>query len=1465
MEKHRKWQLFVILSVIALTVYNILPTLFYYLKPLHEPVSETQSREIADDIEKRVDRLESEAREWIGSFCDLLQIKAVSISPDPQNPQWISVHFSKTDDAARFRSFLPRAGSLVPFAPAQLSLASQGENGKEVLVQRRIPIRFEKEGGWFSYVANGSPEHRKLVEDRATQIALSLAGPTEMASALKAVAQGNLAYLDPISSQLISIGEIFTENPAIGSRCAAGLTQGEFPDRSAAVRTLISSFDAARDGIRTEKQKELSSEDLRLLEQRESRFAKAEGLLKKWESAFASGGDPFSYQAAASALSRSDSLALGNSNPLFCEISIDPSLDKIRLIPHPDVAATRAEESTSQAFEQLLIDQIAKVTRDCNETVRFDGAAFEISLNKLPNASGFLVLNLENIARAQLEQLQSLVKNGWRPKHPDLQNIAIVDLASYAALSPEQKALSLVLCSPLAHPAPSLRNHSIYLIARGIQGLAQNYEQFPDSEMARAFSSDLRSLDTLLKQNGFFGFSAAVSELPIDGDFFFEKRDFAGPILAATREDFAVRGTQKFALLEFSDREQRILTENRIETRIHEDLIKWKDEHRSASVSINPNVRFDVPKPTRSIFWSNAALSARKFFRGDDRKIIRWGLDLSGGKTVQIELRDANGRIVKSDADIKQGINELYNRVNKIGVSEVSIRQVGHHIVLDFPGSQALSASELIRASTMYFHVVNEKFSPQSPALGDSANRFLQEVWNEAIVSGKTDPQSVNEIAWKHLYGDSTDPTAAKPRSDAGKVLWENGLRLQSPQDPSMSNAMDDSVSKIALLRGSEFSEWHGQSHPLLLVFRNYALEGSQLDNIRSAYDPSKGNYLSFDVIGASYNREGQRINPRSDLHAWTSRFSKEKVAGTPNEAYTRGRGWRMAVLLNDSIISSPTLDSALRDSAMISGSFSQREAQKLASDLKAGSLTFTPHILSEKNVSPELGQADRTKGIVATAVALILVISSMVAYYRFAGLVASVAVLFNLLILWATLQNLGATLTLAGIAGVILTVGMAVDANVLVFERIKEEFAITGRISSAIAAGYKKAYSAIIDSNVTTIIAALILLNFDAGPIKSFAVNLIIGIVSSMFTALFMTRFYFTGWVQNPKNKALKMANWIRATRFDFLKKAKFSFAAAAAIILAGGYLVFSSSSTIFGMDFTGGFSLNLELQNDGSKSYVAKVEQALQKNGADSRDFQIRELNPAHSLRVLFGNSMEQNGKPFHGMPLELEKSDGKHPFEKNPRISWVVESLQKEEIALSPQSLAQLDANWTSMSGQMSDSMRNNALIGLLISFVCIFVYLAFRFEYKFAAAALICLFHDVLITIGLMGLLHAAGVPVQIDLNTVAALMTIVGYSLNDTIIIFDRIREEMRLSRSRKLTEIVNHALNQTLSRTTITSGTTLLVLVALVALGGPSIFSFALVMTIGVFFGTLSSWFIASPLMLYFHGREEKESRVLQS
>jgi len=486
-------------------------------------------------------------------------------------------------------------------------------------------------------------------------------------------------------------------------------------------------------------------------------------------------------------------------------------------------------------------------------------------------------------------------------------------------------------------------------------------------------------------------------------------------------------------------------------------------------------------------------------------------------------------------------------------------------------------------------------------------------------------------------------------------------------------------------------------------------------------------------------------------------------------------------------------------------------------------------------------------------------VILTMISYYRFAGLVASVAVVFNLLIMWATLQNIGATLTFASIAGVILALGMAVDANVLVFERIREELASTGRIATAVRTGYRKAFWAIFDSNITTIIAAIVLLQFDSGPIRGFAITLIIGIVSSMFTALFMTRFFFTGWIQNPKHVSLKMATLIKSAKFNFMKASKYAFMFSAIVILAGAFFFAKQHSSILGMDFTGGYSLNIELAQTGA-DLRQKVESALEKGGATKQEFQIRQLTSGNQMRVFLGKSMQLANHPFSGMPLENDLDSYNYAYELNPRISWVVSSLESSGLTLTADSLETLQEQWSEISGQLSDSMKRSALIGLGIALLAILAYITFRFEFKYAISATLCLAHDIAATIGSIALLYALDVPIQIDLNTVAALMTIVGYSLNDTIIIFDRIREDLRLMRKASFKEIINHALNMTLSRTVMTSGTTLVALVPLALLGGGAVFGFALVMIIGVVFGTLSSLYIAAPLLNYFHERHKAKT-----
>ena len=1004
---------------------------------------------------------------------------------------------------------------------------------------------------------------------------------------------------------------------------------------------------------------------------------------------------------------------------------------------------------------------------------------------------------------------------------------------------------------------------SIYVIAKGLDTIVQKYRQTPNAPDTQVFMNDVNQLANTLKQYGFIGYAASSYGFPPEysKDYIFELDDYYLNLIGASREDFSVKGSKRYAVLDFTDVEQRILAWNKIEDRIQEDLLKWKEEYNAAQVDINITSRYLVPRPTKNVYWENIKLSFIKYFRGDDRKILKWGLDLSGGKSVRIGLRDQNGRTVTNPDDLKQAVNELYTRINKMGVSERTIRIEGNNILLDFPGSQGVSATELVRAAAMYFHVVNEKFTARNPALKEYVDQFLQEVWNEAVVTNRKDADSINEIAWNHLGGNPTE-AEFRPRSEAAKVLYDNGLRFANPKDKTVSHAFNDTLSAVGIIREGDLAELEGQPYPLLIIFHNYALEGSSLTNIMAGYDPTEGNILTFNVKSSYGN--GQPGNPRDDFYAWTSQFSEDKIVGTPKETYSQGHGWRMAVILNSSIISKPSLRGALRDGATISGRFSQREVNQLAADLKAGSLSFTPVILSEENISPELGQEERTKGIVASLVALSLVVVAMVGYYRFAGVVASCAVLFNILIMWGVLQNLDAALTLPGIAGIVLVIGMAVDANVLVFERFREEFKVSGRLASAIQAAYRKAFSAIVDSNITTIIAAIILIQFDSGPIKGFAVTLIIGIISSMFTALFMTRYFFAGWVQNPKHKTLSMAQFFNTTHFNFLAMTKKAIAISVVIMLIGCFFFVEERNTIFGMDFTGGYSLNVELlEKPDHPNYRVEATNALLEQGASPNDVQVRELSKPNQLRIQLGMGMEEKGHPFYQMPESLTEGKFVHNYQKNPRLAWVVNALSKHNLAIQPAQLEKLDTNWTVMSGQFSEAMRFNAVVGLAIALISILLYITFRFEFKYALGAVVGLAHDVVITVGVLALFHKLGFPVQIDLQVVGALMTIIGYSLNDTIIVFDRIREDIKLLRKLPFHEVVNHALNVTLSRTIMTSGTTLLVLFALVLLGGKSIFSFSLVMTIGVIVGTFSSLFIASPVMIYFHDREEREQEAL--
>lgn len=1519
MERQKRWQFYLIVAVLVLTLYNILPTLFYYSKPLGAPINAQKSEEVAQAIVERVNGVEQESKEWLYSFSRLLGVKPVSIELNPTNPGLFEVAFKNDQDAGLFKRFLPKAGALIPFVPAQLELSPDADatETNKVLVQRQIALHLDQSeiDRLFQFTPKYTEDgkvadfYRDIINDRAAQIALAVAGPSKTALQMLSVtnATNDPRYDDIILSlarEVVDVDSVFGRSSPITKRYYASFSQIGGKEGDGLVQKFIAKTEDLdkklkdkRDVLRKE-QAQLKESGQFLHSEAEQQLAIYDNQIQALDSAlvifnrnkedFQKGTKPLNAEQVQSLLANTPFNAdqqqvidLTGYHPFIRDLTISWNTSEMGLNFYNDVQSIRLNEGKTEkeAFSrekmnQYVINDIARLSRLSDETFKPSNDTFVVGLDSLTNSHSYLTLNLGYLAQKRADQIMDQLLLSWAPTHSDLVQEAypLHSYEDYKKLAPEDQKLGFVVYAPAMYstnPPLGFRTGSIYVIARGLDNIIQKYQESPEAPENQALISDFTQLNKILQSMGFIGYPGSSFEMAkeFSKDYIFELDDYYNPLLAATRENFDVKGSKRYAVLDFTNVEQRILTTNRIEDRIQEDLLKWKEAYQASQVDLNVTNHYTVPAPTQNVFWQNFKLSAAKYFRGDDRKILKWGLDLSGGKTVRIGLVDQNNRPVTNPEDLNQAVNELYSRINNMGVSERTIRIENSNILLDFPGSQGLSASELVKASAMYFHVVNEKFTPQNPALSQAVNQYLQDVWNEAVVTNRKDAESVNEIAWQHLGGDLSSPGSMRPRSESAKLLFDSGLRLANPRDKATSQEYNDTLSSIAMFRGEDAQEWEGQTNPLIVVFHNYALEGSSLENIQAGYDASEGNILMFGVK-RSYDNKGTG-SPRDDFYNWTSQFAEDKIAGTPKETVSRGRGWRMAVILNGTIITSPSLNGALRDTARISGRFSQREINQLAADLKAGSLSFTPRILSEENVSPELGHEERTKGITASIVALVLVVVAMVGYYHFAGIVASCAVLLNIFIMWGVLQNLGAALTLPGIAGIVLTIGMAVDANVLVFERIREEFKLSGRIGSAIQAGYRKAFSAIIDSNITTIIAAIILIQFDSGPIKGFAVTLIIGILSSMFTALFMTRYFFAGWVKNPNNKTLTMSQFLGETHFDFLGQAKKAVIISLVVMLIGSFFLVTERKTIFGMDFTGGYSLTVDVQEKAEHpEYRLEAIDALLAGGASRRDFEVRELSRPTQLRIQLGTSMDEKGHPFYQMPETNTEGKYAYSYQKDPRLNWVVDTLQKNGLEVQPSELTSLEKNWTIMSGQFSDAMRNNAVLALIAALASILLYITFRFEFKFAIGAVAGLAHDVVITLGVLAFFHALGFPVQIDLQVVGAIMTIIGYSLNDTIIVFDRIREDMKLMRRMKFRDVINHALNVTLSRTIMTSGTTLIVLLTLVLLGGQSIFAFSLVMTIGVIVGTLSSLFIASPVMLYFHNRElenqEKHAHALK-
>ena len=604
------------------------------------------------------------------------------------------------------------------------------------------------------------------------------------------------------------------------------------------------------------------------------------------------------------------------------------------------------------------------------------------------------------------------------------------------------------------------------------------------------------------------------------------------------------------------------------------------------------------------------------------------------------------------------------------------------------------------------------------------------------------------------------------------------------------------------------------------------SLSGKYITNANMAY----GQFQNEAEVHFSMNAEGAK--------RWAN-LTRENV------------GKQIAIILDGYIVSSPNVSSEIKGgSSTITGNFSQNEATDLANTLKSGKMDAKARVESSEVIGPSLGQASISAGLNSFLIAFMVILAYMVFYYsRRAGAVADFALVTNMFFLIGVLASLQAVLTLPGIAGIILTIGMSVDANVLIYERIREELAAGKGVKLAVADGYKKAYSAIIDANVTTLLTGVILYLFGTGPIKGFATTLVIGILTSLFSAIFITRLVYEGMLR--KNKTLTFdtkltRNAFKNINIDFIGSRKKFYIISALIVLMGIGSLFVRGLNQ-GVDFTGGRNYVIEFAEDVETPEIRAILGA--EFGEDPTVITFGQKNRVRITTKYMIESEEANVDSI----IKAKMFDGLQPY--LAEGSSLAKFINTDDYIKSSQKVGPT----------IADDIKVSAALAIFFSLLIIFLYILIRFRnWQYGLGALTALVHDVLIVLGLFSIFHdILPFSMEIDQAFIAAILTVVGYSINDTVVVFDRIREYRGLFRKRDRKENMNAALNSTISRTFSTSLSTFVVLLSIFIFGGEVIRGFTFALLVGVVVGTYSSLFIATPVA--YETLAKKDDRSIES
>ena len=809
--------------------------------------------------------------------------------------------------------------------------------------------------------------------------------------------------------------------------------------------------------------------------------------------------------------------------------------------------------------------------------------------------------------------------------------------------------------------------------------------------------------------------------------------------------------------------------------------------------------------------------------------------------------------VIREDAEsaVSNSFNVLRNRIDRFGVTQPSIQKIGNsgRILVELPGvkepervRKLLQGTASLEFWTTFDNSEVSQYLVEADAL--LAELLAQDETAEEVAEPQVEEQK-SDLLSEELQSNSEEDLAIEEYRKSHPlfaVLQPSGARgnacigFAQGGDTAIVNRYLNNE-RVKELFPAEFramwsvnpSEYAGGSNIYELVAIKAAsrdgkapLDGSAVTDARVSYE-GQGMNQGSPVVSMTMNAEG--------ANKW-ARITKDNI------------GKQVAIVLDGLVYSYPTVQTEITGgSSQISGNFTVEEATDLTNVLKSGKLPAPAKIIQEQVVGPSLGAKSIQSGMISFLIAFILVLIYMVFFYKGAGLIADVALLCNVLFLFGTLTSFGAVLTLPGIAGLILTMGMAVDANVIIYERIKEELAAGKGIGKAVADGYRNAYSAIIDGQVTTMLTGIVLFIFGSGPVQGFATTLIIGIITSVVTSIFITRIIIDDRLEKGRKVTFEnetTKNFLKNTSVDFLGKKKISYTVSGVLIVLSILSICFKGFT-YGVDFSGGRTYVVRFDQEQTAEDVRASVSDVFADADGNSSVEVKQFGGASQMKITTTYKVEQESTD---VDAEVEKM-----------LYDAVKGFYASEISYdefrstldNPNGIISSDK----VGPTIANDMKRDAIIAVILSRIVIFAYIAMRFKgWTWGLGGVVSLAHTSIIVIGFFSFFSGI-LPFNLDVDQtfIAAILTIIGYAINDNVVIFDRIREFKALHPNTDFKDNVNTALNATLTRTVNTSVSTLIPMLAIAIFGGESIRGLSVALCLGILIGTYASIMIGTPIM----------------